>query len=46
MTWSPFRFLGKNLSNFLVGVLENLRQQKDILKLTDLYFNIDFVNKP
>ena len=26
------------MSNFFVGFLENLRHQKDILKLTDLYF--------
>ena len=25
------------MSNFFVGCLENLRHQKDILKLTDLY---------
>ena len=37
MIWPLFRFLGRNLSNFFVGFLENLRHQKDILKLTDLY---------
>jgi hypothetical protein len=35
MMLPPFRFLGRNLSNFYV-FLENLRHQKDILKLTDL----------
>jgi hypothetical protein len=29
--------LDKNLSNFFIGLLENLRNHKDILKLTDLY---------
>ena len=37
MIWPFFRFLGRNLSNFFFGILENLRHQKDILKLTDLY---------
>ena len=36
MIWQLFRFLGRNLSNFCVGFLENLRHQKYILKLTDL----------
>ena len=35
---SPFfRFWGRNLSNFCGGFLKNLRHQKYILKLTDLY---------
>ena len=37
MIWPLFRFLGRNLSNCFIGFLENLRYQKDILKLTDLY---------
>ena len=32
-----FRFKGRNVSNFFVGLLENLRHQKDIVKLTDIY---------
>ena len=31
-----FRFYGRNLSNFGVGFLENLRYQKYILKSTDI----------
>ena len=36
MIWPLFRFLGENMSKFCVGFLENLRHQKDVLKLTDL----------
>ena len=38
MIWPLFTVLGRNLSIFFVVVfLENLRHQKDILRLTDLY---------
>ena len=37
MISTPSLFLGKNLSNFFGGFLENLKNQKHILKLTDLY---------
>ena len=40
MIWQLFRFLSRNLSSFLVVFLENLRHQKNILKLTDLYSNL------
>ena len=32
-----FRFLGRNSSSFSVGFLENLRHQKIILRLNNLY---------
>ena len=37
MIWPLFRFFGQKSVKFFVGFLENLRHQKDILKLTDLY---------
>ena len=33
---TTFKFLGQKFVKFFVGFLENLRHQKDILKLTDL----------
>ena len=32
-----FSILGQKFVKFFVGFLENLRHQKDILRLTDLY---------
>ena len=37
MIWPFSRFLGRNLSNFCVGFLENLRHKKFILRINDLY---------
>ena len=34
-----FNFWGRNSSNFSVGILENWRHQKVILKLTNLYYS-------
>ena len=34
---TTFYILGQKFVNFFVGFLENLRYQKDILKLIDLY---------
>ena len=37
-----FSFLGRNSSNFCIGFLENWRDQKVLLKLTDLYYKATF----
>ena len=33
---TTFKFLGQKFVKYFVGFLENLKNQKDILKLTDL----------
>ena len=38
MIWPLFRFLGRNLSNFLVFFWKIEKHQKDILKLSDLQY--------
>ena len=35
---TTFYILGQTFVKFFVGVLESLKNQKDILRLTDLYF--------
>ena len=44
MVWPLFNFVGRNLSNFCVGLLKNFQHQKFILKLSDLY-NCHLVKK-
>ena len=43
MIWPLFRFFGQKFVKFFVVFLENLRHQKDILKLTDLYKGQTFI---